>query len=130
VPLTMTKTTAGLNLLRDGNYGAANPKLFYIALGTGSSTPLAGNTKLDNEVFRKAITTYSTAGGTGDIVAQIYIEPTEAVGYTIAEVGIFGGSSASATANSGVLLARGLYSPTHPKTSTESMVIPVDITYS
>jgi hypothetical protein len=126
----MTKTTVGLNLLRDGNYGAADPKVVYIALGTGNSTPAAGNTKLDTEVFRKAITTYSAAGGTGDIVAQVYIEPTEVVGYTIAEVGIFGGDGATATANSGVLLARGLYSPTHTKTSTESMVIPVDITYT
>lgn len=127
--VAMTKTTVGLNLERDGKSGAGNPKVFYIALGTGNSTPAAGNTTLDNEVLRKAIVTFGN-GGTGAITSQIYIEPTEAVGYTIAEVGIFGGDSASATANSGVLLARGLYSPTHLKAANESMVIPVDTTYS
>ena len=126
---TMTKTTVGLNLERDGKSGANNPKVLYIALGTGNSTPSVANTALDNEVFRKAISTFAN-GSTGDITAQIYIEPTEAVGYTIAEVGIFGGGAATNVANSGVLLARGLYSPTHTKTNAESMVIPVDITYS
>src|SRR5260221_14113362 len=111
---TMTKTTVGLNLERDGKSGANNPKVLYIALGTGNSTPSVANTALDNEVFRKAISTFAN-GSTGDITAQIYIEPTEAVGYTIAEVGIFGGGAATNVANSGVLLARGLYSPTHTK---------------
>lgn len=126
---TMTTTDAGKNLLRDSNSGAANDKVYYVALGTDATAPSGGDTKLHAEAFRKAITSYAN-GSTGVLTAQIYIEPTEAVGITVAEVGIFGGSSASSVANSGVLLARGLYSPAHPKTATESMVIPVQITYS
>jgi hypothetical protein len=125
----MTKTTVGLNALRDANSGAANPKVFYVALGDDATTPDAADTKLKNERFRKAITTYAS-GATGIITTQIYVEPTEAVGITVREVGVFVGNSATSTANTGILLGRGLYSPVHTKTSTESMVIPVEITYS
>lgn len=125
---TMTKTTIGLNLKRDGDSGAQNPKLLYIALGTGTTAPSAGDTKLANEVFRKLIATY-TNGSTGVITATLYVDPTECNGFTIAEVGVFAGNATS-TLNSGVLLYRALYSPTHTKNSGESMSIPVAITYS
>jgi len=126
---TMTKTTAGLNALRDANSGATNPKVFYIALGDDATAVSTSHTKLINERFRKAITTYAT-GATGIITAQIYVEPTEAVGITVREVGVFVGSTASSAANTGIMLARMLYSPEHTKLGTENMVIPVQITYS
>lgn len=123
----MLKTTVGLNALRDGNAGTADIELFYIALGDNDATLDPAHTTLTSERFRKKFTTKAT-GGTGVITEQIYIEPTEATGFTSKEVGIFIGGDE--TANSGILLARGLLSPAHAKTSTESMVIPVDITYS
>lgn len=123
----ITVTNTGKNLLRAGRSGADNPKVTYIALGTGSTAPSASDTKLAAEVFRKKITSY-TNGGTGEILANGYIGPTEAVGTIIAEVGFFGGNSASSTANSGILIARGLYS--HTKTSTESLTLQFDETIS
>jgi hypothetical protein len=125
----MTKTTVGLNALRDGNAGVANIEAFYIALGDNDTAPDPSDTKLKNERFRKRITTKAN-GGTGNITEQIYIEPTEATGFTTKEVGIFIGDSATSVSNSGILFARGLYSPAHAKTGAENMVIPVSITYS
>jgi len=125
--VAMTKTTVGLNALRDGNAGTQSSEVYYIALGDNDTAPDVSDTRLRSERFRKRITT-KAVGTTGIITEQIYIEPTEATGFTSKEVGIFiGGSSA---ANSGVLLARGLLSPAHAKTATENMVIPVTITYS
>ena len=125
----MTATTVGKNAERDAKSGAANAKVFYIALGTGTTAPSSGDTTLVTEVFRKAITTYAV-GATGIITANVYIEPAEAVGIVVAEVGIFGGDLATETANTGTMLARVLYSPTHTKTSTESMVIAIQMQYS
>jgi hypothetical protein len=126
--MSLTNTVVGLNALRDANKGVVDPEVFYIGLGDGMPGG-SGSTTLTNERFRKKITTFSAAS-TGVITAQIYIEPTEAVGIVVSEIGVFVGDSATSTANSGILLAIGAYSPTHTKTSTENMVIPVQITYS
>lgn len=123
--ITMTVTNAGLNMLRDGFSGANNPKLLYIAVGSGTSTPAAGNTALGNETFRKAITAFTT-GGTGEIIATLYLAQNDAVGLDIEEVGIFGGSGASSTLGSGVLFAQALFA--HGiKSNTESINLQCDI---
>lgn len=123
----ITVTTVGKNLLRAGRSGSDNPKVTYVALGTSNIAPSASDTKLGAEVFRKKISSYAN-GGTGEILANGYIAPTEAVGVVIAEVGFFGGNSATSTANSGILIARGLYS--HTKTGTESLTLQFDETIS
>ena len=120
-------TTAGHNLLRDGTKGAANSKISYAAIGTSSTTPTVSDTRLGAEIFRKKITTYTNGTNAGEVIISLYLAPGEAIGVTIAEVGFFG-SNATGSANSGVLLARGLYSPTHTKTNLESIVFPLDLT--
>jgi hypothetical protein len=125
--INYTLTTAGHNLLRDGAKGAASPKISYAAIGTGSTTPTISDTRLSAEVLRKKITTYTNGASTGEVIISLYLAPGEAVGVTIAEVGFFGGN-ATGTVNSGVLLARGLYSPTHTKTNLESITFPLDLT--
>lgn len=122
----ITVTNAGLNLLRDGTSGNNNPKITYIALGTGNTAPSASDTKLVAEVFRKTIASYTNGASVGEILVNGLIQASEAVGVVIAEVGFFGGNSASATANSGILVARGLYS--HTKTGTESLQLQFDFT--
>lgn len=122
----ITVTTVGKNLLRDGRRGTNNPKVTYVALGTSNTAPSASDTKLGAEVFRKAISSYAAGASTGECLANAYIAPTEAVGVVIAEVGFFGGNSATSTANSGILIARGLYS--HTKTGTESLTLQFDET--
>lgn len=119
-------TTAGLNLFRDGGRGLDTPLISYVAVGTGTSTPDASQTKLDAEVFRKAVSNWS-AGSDGVVVANAVLGAGDAVGEAIEEVAWFGGDTASATANSGVMIARGLYS--HTK-SSESLQLPLTLTFS
>ncbi len=126
--ITYTYTNAGHNLLRDGTEGASNPKVLYVALGTDSTAPAVTNTKLGAEAFRKAISTYTNGANPGEIIFSGYISQTDAVGINVAEVGWFGGSSAGTSANTGVLLARGLYSPAHVKTNGESIQVTLDLT--
>jgi hypothetical protein len=123
----ITVTTVGKNLLRSGRSGADNPKVTYVALGTGSTSPSASDTKLVAESFRKKISSYAN-GGTGESLASAYIAPTEAVGLVIGEVAFFGGASATSVANSGIMIARGLYA--HTKTSSESLTLVFDETIS
>ncbi|SRR6266699_1934983 len=123
--ITYTYTNAGHNLLRNGMEGADNPKIVYVALGTSNTAPAASDTKLGTEAFRKAVTSY-TNGSTGEVIFNGYIAPSDAVGVGIQEVGWFGGNGATATANTGVLLARGLYN--HSKLATESIQLSLDFT--
>lgn len=123
---SITITNAGLNLFRNGASGTDNPLISYVAIGTGNSTPSASQTKLDVEVFRKAIAGYTNGASTGEILVNGIIGAGDAVGVVIAEVAFFGGSAASATANSGVMVARGLYS--HTK-GNETLQLVLDATF-
>jgi hypothetical protein len=125
---TIQVTDAGANLYRDSSKGSSVPKITYVALGSGTTTPTAADTKLVNEVFRKAVTSY-TNGATGEIFINMYLAPTDAIGDDIEEVGFFGGSSATSAANSGVLLARGLYHH-NAKTGLESIQFSLDFTFT
>ncbi len=120
----ITITTAGRNLLRDGESGAQNPKITYVALGTDSTAPAVGQTALFAEVFRKAVTSY-TNGANGEILINMYLAPSDLVGISVQEVAFFGGN-ATKTANSGTMLARGLYAHTH--VNTESIQFQIDFT--
>lgn len=117
------KTNGWLNLLRDAQAGTNTPKITYVALGTSNTAPTINDVKLGNEVFRKAVTSY-TNGATGELLINMYLAPGDSIGTNIQEVGFFGGSSASSTPNSGVLVARGLYS--HIKLNTESIQFQLD----
>lgn len=112
-------TNLGLNLVRDLLDGTATDTggINYVALGSGSTAPAAGDTALANETFRKQVTQQATAG-TGKLTTTLYVAPSEAVG-AIAELGWFIG--ATAVAGSGRLVARVLYE--HTKTSAESLTI-------
>lgn len=110
----ITITDDGRNLRRDGLDGANNPKITYVALGTSNTAPTAGDHTLGNEVFRKAVTSFTNGAAAGEILINMYLGSGDALGVTIQEVGFFGGSTATSAANSGVLLARGLYNHTRP----------------
>lgn len=123
---TMQITSDGLNLFRDGSSGANVVKITYVAIGTGTSTPTAAQHTLDAEVFRKAVASYVNGASTGEILVNGIIGAGDSVGTVIGEVAFFGGSSASATANSGVMVARGLYS--HTK-GTETLQFQLDLVF-
>lgn len=124
---TMTITDTGRNLCRNASQNTNTLYLKYIAIGTGNSTPSSSQTTLDAEVYRKAITSY-TVGSTGQIYINVYLAAGEAVGVAIGEVGIFGGTSATSSVNTGVMLGRGLYS--HTKTNLESIQLQVILQFS
>ena len=123
---SITITNDGLNLLRDGASGNNNSKVTYVAVGTSNTSPTVNDHQLGAEVFRKKITSYTNGASNGEILVTGYLNAADAVGVVIAEVGFFGGNSASSSANSGVLVARGLYS--HTKLSTEGIQLQLDLT--
>jgi hypothetical protein len=125
--ITLTKTDAGRNLFRDAAKGSGTIIIKYFAVGTGSSTPSSGQTMLDAEAFRKTVTSY-TNGATGELIINVYIAPSEAVGVNIAEVAVFAGTNATATANTGVMLGRGSYSKPG-KLNTESIVLQLSLQF-
>jgi hypothetical protein len=126
---TIIITDDGRNLLRDSMAGNSNPLIAYVALGTSNTSPTNSDHRLGNEIFRKQVTSYSNGVNAGEILINMYLSPTDAVGDNIQEVGFFGGSTASSTPNSGVLLARGLYNHSN-KQSTESIQFQLDFSLS
>jgi len=122
-----TVTDAGRNLYRDGSKGTQNPIIKYVALGSSSTTPVAGDTKLGAEIFRKAVTSY-TNGVTGEVFINMYLSQNDIPNVPISEIGFIGGATAKATPNTGVLLARGLYSHTHAATESITFVLDFQIT--
>lgn len=113
-------TDAGLNLLAQALRDGSDIEIKYIALGAGSTEPAAGDTKLEDERFRKAVTKQE-AGGTGESKTITYIAPFEANDFEIQEIGAFAGVGATSTPGSGVLIARALYN--RQKTELESLQI-------
>ena len=123
---TATMTDAGRNLIRDARRGLVTDlQIKYVAVGTSSTAPSASDTQLGAEAFRKAYTSNS-APATGQSTVTLYLAPGDAVSVGIQEVGWFAGAGASGTANSGVLVARGLYA--HTKLSSESIQIDFTLT--
>lgn len=125
--ITLTKTDVGRNLFRDAAHGIKLPTITYFALGDGNLTPSADNTRLQHEMFRKNITSFAN-GVTGELIINVYVAPSDAVGINIAEVGVFATTSATSDANTGLLVGRGLYS--HPnKLNTESIVLQLSLQF-
>ena len=112
-------TSAGKNLLAEALRTNNDCEIKFIALGSDNTAVTSGDTTLGNETFRKQVTSQA-AGAVGVTITNLYVAPEEAVG-TIEEIGLFSGSSASATTDSGTLFARVLYSRT--KTAVESIQI-------
>jgi hypothetical protein len=84
-----------------------NLEIKYLALGT-SNTPVTNtDTKLGNEMFRTPIIS-QTKISTAEIVTEFIVLDTEAIG-TIEEIGIFGGSAATSSQDTGTLISRILW---------------------
>lgn len=126
--VTLTMTNSGHNLERDGATGTDNPKPKYFALGTGTSTPSAGQTRLDSEQFRKAISSFSNGASVGQALINCNISPSDAVGLDIEEVAVYGGNSATLAANSGKMIGRARWTKSD-KSNQESIVLQLDLTF-
>ena len=114
-------TDAGLNYIRDLLDGSINPptEIRYIALGSSNVAPAVSDTKLGNELFRKPVTKQELPG-TGQVSSTCYVAPYEA-NFQIEEIGVFAGPTATAEKDTGILIARVLWS--HLRTELESLQI-------
>lgn len=92
-------------------------EIAYLALGTGNTAITDTDTTLDTEIFRTPITDQIKTA-TGEIKTDFVVLDTEAIG-SIEEIGIFGGSTATASADTGTLISRILW--TKVKTNSEEI---------
>jgi len=124
--VNVTITNAGLNLIRDALIkGTISSLVTYGAIGTGTTAPAVTDTSLANEVFRKRIAGYSAGANVGEAIITMFMSQADAININVQEFGFFGGA-ASLIANSGTLIARGLYNHTH--TNSETLTFSLDIT--
>lgn len=75
----------------------------YFAFGTGTTTPTPADTSLEVEVYRKQVTQMSVDGG---VVTSVVSLGAAEGNYEIGEIGVFCGPTASATADTGMMLSR------------------------
>ena len=115
-------TNAALNE-EIGIYAGTAPDLQikYMAFGTGNSSPVATQTTLDSESGRIAVTTSTAVGGNGIITTGFRLTTADLNGVDIEEVGVFCGSGATASADSGTMMSRILWS--FSKTSSDEIDI-------
>lgn len=88
--------------------GDGNPlslPLTYCAIGTGTTTPAHTDTTLTTESARAQITLGAVVAA--DSTIQTFM-PSAIAGIHIKEVGLFGGATASETADSGTLFSHAL----------------------
>jgi len=112
-------TNAGLNMIKNAKRGTVTDLEYkIIAVGSDNTPPAAGDVALGTETKRKLLTS-KTDGGNGIVDIVAILQADEAVGQ-IEEVGIFAGAAAAVlTPDSGILVARFLYSKL--KTNVESI---------
>ena len=116
-------TDAGLNMFRDALKGTiTDMQIKYVALGNGATAPANADTQLVAEQFRKVVTSANVDPVTaGKLYTELYVADTEGNAFKCEEIGWFAGVGATATVNTGICIARALYS--RQKASTESWTL-------
>jgi len=113
-------TTNGLTALANQWTGLASPTtMTHLAVGSGTTTPLVGDSAMETEIVRVSPDTKSVAANV--ITVEHYYGTTEGNG-TIAEVGLLSASSG------GVLHVHGQPAASVTKTTNKTMRITVTIT--
>jgi len=111
---------SGRKLWRDMLKGTiTDGQIKYVGVGSSNQVIADADIKLVAETFRNVRTTDAVPAD-DSYITTFYLGPTQANG-TIKEIGWFCGVDATAIANSGVLLARVLWS--HTKLDSESVEI-------
>ena len=116
-------TDAGLNMFRDALKGdVTDCEIKYVALGSDATAPANDQTALVAEEFRKVVTSQNVDPITaGKLYTELYVADTEGNSFKTEEIGWFAGVGATATVNTGICIARILYS--RQKASTESWTV-------
>ena len=104
--------------------GVSNGEVTYLALGSGTTTPIAGDALLETETFRKLLT--QRIAGALILTVKLFITSIEG-NATYKEMGLFG-DAATAVANSGTLFTHLAINET--KTYGQSATIEYIITAS
>lgn len=113
-------TDAGLNMIRNALNGElTSTEIRYLALGTSSTAVSATQTQLGAEIFRTPFIN-TAKPDIGQLEKTAVVLDSEAVA-SIQEIGVFAGTTATNTANSGIMISRVLYS--RNKTNLESIQI-------
>jgi len=95
----------------------------YGAVGIGASTPVAGDTIMNDEVFRKAISTFSRTDNVLSITS--YFTDAEA-NDALTQYALFG-EEATGVADTGTMFAYLNFDGTYTKTASEEMTIDSEI---
>lgn len=82
----------------------------YMAFGTDNTTPSATDTTLGSESGRFQPTTAFTRTAIGTTEGSFFLTSSDLIGVNIREIGVFCGSSATSSADTGTLLSRILWS--------------------
>jgi|SRR5271157_1319993 len=122
-----SQTYAGKNFLRDllGNIQTVGIQQF--AWGTSNTTPTLSDTQLNAEAGRKPVTAF-LQNSTGIIDVRTLMLGLDGVGTNMQEFGLFGGTAATGSTNTGILVAHALWS--HTKLITESIQFDWSVTIS
>lgn len=83
-------------------YGIDDLKILYIGLGDGTTEALATDTQLENELFRRAVTSVVTVN---DETQTITVFPPPVANFRIREIGVFC-VGATDQANTGLMISR------------------------
>ena len=89
---------------------APNMEIKYMGFGTDNTAPTVSDTQLGSESARFQPTTAFSQVAIGKTSGAFFLTSTDLNGVDIEEIGVFCGSTASSTANSGTLLSRILWS--------------------
>ena len=108
----------GLNWVRD-LIGGTEVRPSFIALGTGTAAPAAGDTDLGSKVYTGAID--RRIASTAKMTNKIFVDSDSANSASISEMGLLRGT---------LLIARALISPAIAKTSLVELTISHEITVS
>ena len=103
--------TSGLGLVCDA-LADITTGITHCALGTSTSTPAISDTTLTTEVARKAATTRTRSGAV--LTTSTFFTAAEST-FAIEEVGLFGSSDATTSADSGTMFTH--YSQTYDNTA-------------
>lgn len=115
-------TAAGKDGARQAIYSTGiDMGIRYLAWGDDVTAPALADVTLGNELGRKATTSQSLSGVTGRVDTTIFLGPTDA-NESIEELGWFASTTATASADSGILYARVLFS----EVKTTAKTIQVD----
>lgn len=122
---TVARTALAKQLTGTATY---NCEVSYVAIGTGGGTPAASDTQLTTELTRKSVASISSSSNVLTVTG--FFNEGEGNG-TLTEAALFGdgnASTATASANSGILYSRVAISET--KTSSETLSLTWTLTFS